>query len=45
MRLNSGNACYHSVQSLWSSPLLSNNVNIRKYKTVILSVVLYKCET
>jgi hypothetical protein len=28
-RLNSGNACYHSVQSLLSSLLLSRNVQIR----------------
>jgi hypothetical protein len=26
--LNSGNACYHSVHNLWSSPLLSKNVKI-----------------
>jgi hypothetical protein len=26
-RLNSGNACYHSVQNLLSSSLLSKNVN------------------
>jgi hypothetical protein len=28
-RLNSGNACYHSVQNLLSSPLLSKNLKIR----------------
>jgi hypothetical protein len=28
-RLNSGNACYHSVQDLLSSRLLSKNVKIR----------------
>jgi hypothetical protein len=44
-RLNSGNACYHSVQSLLSSHLLSKNLNIRIYKTIILPVVLYGCET
>jgi hypothetical protein len=43
--LNSGNACYHSVQSLLSSRLLSKNVNVRIYKTIILPVVLYGCET
>jgi hypothetical protein len=32
-RLNSGNACYHSVQNLLSSHLLSKNVKIRLYKT------------
>jgi hypothetical protein len=44
-RLNSGNACYHSVQNLSSSRLLSNNLKIRIHKTVILSVVLYGYET
>jgi hypothetical protein len=33
-RLNSGNACYHSVQNLLSSHLLLKNVKIRIYKTV-----------
>jgi hypothetical protein len=45
MRLNSGNACYHSVQNLLPSRLLSKNLKIRIYKTLILSVVLYGCET
>jgi hypothetical protein len=44
-RLNSGNACYHSVHSLLSSRLLSRNVKVKIYKTVILPVVLYECET
>jgi hypothetical protein len=44
-RLNSGNACYHSVQSLLSSLLLSRNVKVKIYKTIILTVVLYGCET
>jgi hypothetical protein len=44
-RLNSGNACYYSVQNLLSSRLLSENVKIRIYKTIILPVVLYGCET
>jgi hypothetical protein len=42
-RLNSGNACYHSVQSLLSSRLLSSNVKVKIYKTIILPVVLYVC--
>jgi hypothetical protein len=33
--LNSGNTCYHSVQNLLSSSLLSKNITI----------VLYGCET
>jgi hypothetical protein len=44
-RFNSGNACYHSVQNLLSSRLLSKNIKIRIYKTIILPVVLYGCET
>jgi hypothetical protein len=43
-RLNSGNACYHSVQNRLSSHLLSKNVKIRIYKTIILTVVVYGCE-
>jgi hypothetical protein len=44
-RLNSGNACFHSGQSLLSSRLLSGNVKVKIYKTIILPVVLYGCET
>jgi hypothetical protein len=44
-RLNSGNACYRSVQSLLSSRLLSGNVKVKIYKTIILPAVLYGCET
>jgi hypothetical protein len=44
-RLNSGNACYHLVQSLLSSRLLSRNVKVKIYKTIILPVALYGCET
>jgi hypothetical protein len=44
-RLNSGNACYHSVQNLLRSQLLSKNLKIRIYKTIILPVVLYRCKT
>jgi hypothetical protein len=36
---------YHSVHNLLSSRLLSKNVKIRIYKTIILPVVLYGCET
>jgi hypothetical protein len=45
MRLNSGNACYQSVQKLLSSHLLSKNIKIRIHKTIILPVILYVCET
>jgi len=33
------------VQNLWSSSLLSKNLKIRIYRTIILLVVLYGCET
>jgi hypothetical protein len=44
IRINLGNARYHSVQSLLSSGLLSRNVKVKIYKTIILPVVLYGCE-
>jgi hypothetical protein len=44
-RLNSGNACYHSVQNLLPSRLILKKPKIKIYKTVILSVLLYGCET
>ena len=44
-KLKLGNACYHSVQTLLSSSLLSKNLKIKIYRTIILSVVLYGCET
>jgi hypothetical protein len=44
-RLNSCNACYHSVQNLLCSCLLSKNIKIRICRTIILPVVLYGCET
>ena len=44
-RLRSGNACYHSVQNLLSSRLLSKNFKIKIYRTIILPIVLYGCET
>ena len=44
-RLRPGSACYHSVQNLLSSRLLSKNLKIKIYKNIILPVVLYGCET
>jgi len=35
-RLRSGNACYHSVQNVLSSRLLSKNLKIKIYRTIIL---------
>jgi hypothetical protein len=43
-RLNSDNACCHSVQKLFFSRL-SKNTKIRIYGTTVLPVVLYGCET
>jgi hypothetical protein len=43
-RLNSGNACYHSVQNLLSSRLLSKNIKIKVHKTIILPVALFGCD-
>jgi hypothetical protein len=44
-RLKSENSYYHSVQNLLSSRLLSKNIKIKIYRTIILPVVLYGCET
>jgi hypothetical protein len=44
-RLKLGNACYCSVQNLLSSSLLSKTLKIKIYRTIILPVVLYGCET
>jgi len=44
-RLKSGNACYHSVPNLFPSSLLSKNIKLKVYRTLILRVVLYGCET
>jgi hypothetical protein len=45
MRLNSVNACYHSVKNLLSSRLLTLNIKIRIYGTIIFPVVVYQCGT
>jgi len=44
-RLKSLNACYYSVQNLLSSRLLSKNLKINIYRTIILPIVLYGFET
>ena len=44
-RLKLGNACYYSVQNLLSSSLLSKKLKVKIYRTIILPVVLYGCET
>jgi hypothetical protein len=44
-RLKLGNASYLSVQNVLSPRLLSKNLKIKIYRTIILPVVLYGCET
>jgi len=44
-RLKVGNACYNSVQNLLSSSLLSKKLKVKIYRTIILPVCLYGCET
>jgi len=45
-RLNLGNTCcYHSFQSLILSSLLSKNLNIKIYKSIILPVTLCRHKT
>ena len=40
-----GNAGYYSLEKILSSRLLSKKLKVKAYKTVILPVVLYGCET
>jgi hypothetical protein len=44
-RLKSVNACYHSVQNLLSSSLLSKNIKIKIHRTRSLLVILNGYET
>ena len=44
-KLKLGKACYYSVQNLLSSSLLSITLKIKIYRTMILPVVQYGCET
>jgi len=44
-RLRLGNACYNLVQNLLSSGLPSKNLKVKIYRTIILPVVFYGCET
>jgi len=43
--LKSGKAGCHLAHNLLSSSLLSKDIKIKIYKTIILPVVLYGCET
>jgi hypothetical protein len=40
--MSSENVCYHLVQNLWSSSLLSKNLKIKR---TIIFPLLYVCET
>jgi hypothetical protein len=44
-RMNYGNAWYHLQQNLLSSSLLSKNIKFKIYRTIILGVFFYGCET
>lgn len=44
-RSNSRDACYHSIQNLSSSNLLSKKTKTKTLRTIILSFVLHECET
>ena len=44
-RLKLGNTCNYSVQNLLSSSLLSKTLKIKIYRTIILHVVMYGCDT
>ena len=44
-RFKSGNTCYLSVQNPLSSSLLSKNMQMKIYRTLILRVAEYECET
>jgi len=43
--LMSGNVCSQSVNYLLSFSFLSKNIKIKVYRTIILPIVLYECET
>jgi hypothetical protein len=44
-RLNSGKACYSAFQNLINSRLMPKNAKNRIYKTIVMPLVLYGCET
>jgi len=44
-RLKSENACYHSVQNLLPSSMLSKNIKINIHRIIVLPLVFYGCET
>ena len=40
-----GNPCYYSLEKILSSRLLSNKLEMKTYKIIMLPVILYGCET
>ena len=44
-RLKSGNTCNLLVQNLLSFSLLSKNIKLKIYRTIILTFVVFGCET
>jgi hypothetical protein len=44
-RTRSGNVCYYSVQKLLAKRLLSKKAKLIIYRSIILPVALYGCET
>ena len=44
-RINMGNTCYYSFKKILSSQLLSKKLKVNAYKTIILPVVFYGCES
>ena len=44
-RISMENASYFSLEKILSSRLLSMKLKVNRYKTIILPVVLYGCET
>ena len=40
-----GNVCYYSLEKILSPRLLSKKLEVKMYKTIIIPVVLYGCET
>jgi len=44
-KLKLGAVCYHSAQNILSCSLPSKNIKIKIYRSIILPVILYGCET
>ena len=44
-KINMGNACYYSLEKILLFCLLSKKLKVKTCKTIILTVVLYGCET